>query len=165
VPCYDSEFSPFAQSRRSQLRLTASLCSFYPIMFVACIPSIHHAVSVAPRRSLKSVSSRVPHRVCLSTTFRSFCSMISSFCMVWCRLVILRITGCSFNQHARPHFFVVISPPMFFRNMWAVFTLSTVLTFKCILRTCILLKEGYSVTQAVTRGEGYVCISLVYKHL
>ncbi|KAG2748206.1 hypothetical protein P692DRAFT_20834157 [Suillus brevipes Sb2] len=28
--------------------------------------------------------------------------------------------------------------------VWDVFILSTVLTFGCILRTCILLREGYS---------------------
>ncbi|KIK37315.1 hypothetical protein CY34DRAFT_466763 [Suillus luteus UH-Slu-Lm8-n1] len=66
-----------------------------------------------PSTNLKSVSSRVHRRVCLSTAFRSFCSMISSFFMVWCRLVILGITGCSLNQRARPHFLWYFRRPCF----------------------------------------------------
>jgi hypothetical protein len=38
---------------------------------------LYRAVSVIPRRTLKSVSSRVPRRACLLTAFRSFCSMVS----------------------------------------------------------------------------------------
>lgn len=80
------------------------------------------------------------------------------------------------NQHARPQFLVIISPLRFLGLVGLYSSLqylsvadATVLTFLTPLTTavagCVLLKEGYSVTQAVAGGERYALTSLVCGYL
>jgi drug/metabolite transporter (DMT)-like permease len=86
-------------------------------------------------------------------------------------LVIRGVTGCV-NLHTLPSFLVIISSSRFFGLCGLYLSLqylsvadATVLTFLTPLSTavagCLLLKEGYSVTQAVAGGESHVLTSLV----
>lgn len=80
------------------------------------------------------------------------------------------------NQHAQPQFLVIISPLRFLGLVGLYSSLqylsvadATVLTFLTPLTTavagCVLLQEGYSVTQAVAGGERYALTSLVRGYL
>jgi drug/metabolite transporter (DMT)-like permease len=80
------------------------------------------------------------------------------------------------KMHARPPFLVIISSlrslglgGLYLSLRYLSVADATVLTFLTPLATavagCLLLKEGYSFTQAIAGGKSYALTSLVYGYL
>jgi drug/metabolite transporter (DMT)-like permease len=80
------------------------------------------------------------------------------------------------NWHVLPQVLVIISPLRFLGLVGLYLSLqylsvadATVLTFLTPITTavtgCVLLKEGYSFTQAIAGGESYALTYLVYGYL